>query len=426
MKRLHVPVPESLTASYLVPLPTALTGAEARHRAIEAVEARISGLTRMLILEWIRQDAVAIEVTATPDRTVRVPHQPDGLTAGQLACLTGARAFAQVTATSAASLIAIHEWKALGPAAALAASLGAPLVDAQAMKMLSAPVALAALPDMDFSSATGADVCIGLSLQPWVSFHGFAREGTYWAVSEGMRRFGLPEFRVGGCERDLRAELKEILAGVTFRVWSDLAVTHAAPPATGLVRLPRALPVPAELSIHRKDLDRAQGLPNRGGTDAIIGLRFDPEHRDLGWLTVCPPDGWDMGWDHFVRNLCHGMFGFEKPPWHYLPDFGALLEAIGSLPEARRRFIDGELPSGAYLMVRYEVADDQSFRWARVESWADDDHAIVSDGGQELSPAIKAGPAIHVEKKRMMDWAIWTDGEGVTEGALTEGVSLRF
>jgi hypothetical protein len=30
-------------------------------------------------------------------------------------------------------------------------------------------------------------------------------------------------------------------------------------------------------------------------------------------------------------------------------------------------------------MVRYEVADDPPFRWARVESWADDDLAIVSD-----------------------------------------------
>lgn len=96
------------------------------------------------------------------------------------------------------------------------------------------------------------------------------------------------------------------------------------------------------------------------------------------------------------------------------------------MPEARRRFNDGELPTGAYLMVRYEVADDQPFRWARVESWADDDHAIVSDSGQELSLAIKPGPAIPVEKERIMDWAIWTDGKGVTEGALTESVSLGF
>ena len=74
-------------------------------------------------------------------------------------------------------------------------------------------------------------------------------------------------------------------------------------------------------------------------------------------------------------------------------------------------------------MVRYEVADDQSFRCARVESWAGDDHAIVSDSGQELSPAINPGPAISVEKERIMDWAVWTDDKGVTEGTLTESVS---
>ncbi len=427
MKQLHVPVPENLTASYLVPLPTAVTGAEARSRAIEAVEARVSGPIRMLILEWILNDIVTIQVAASPDRIVPVPRQPDGLTAEQLARLTGARAFAQVTATSAASLIAVHEWTALGPAAALAASLGAPLVDTQAMKVLSAPDALAALPDAKFSGTPGDDIRVGLSLQPWVSFHGFVCEGTYWAVSEGMRRFGLPEFRVGGCERDLRAELKEILSGVTFRVWSDLVtVAQTTSGATGLVSMPRALSIPAELDIHRKDLDRARGVPSRGGAATTISLRFDPEHHGRGWLTVCPPSGWDTGWDHFVRDLCHAMFGFEKAPWYYLPDTGALLEAIRSLPEARRRFNDGELPTGARLMVRYEVADDQPFRWARVESWADDDHAIVSDSGQELSPAVKPGPAIPVEQERIMDWAIWTDGEGVTEGALTESVSPGF
>jgi hypothetical protein len=150
MKQLRVPIPESLMASYLVPLPTAMTGAEARHRAIEAVEERISGPIRMLILEWILDNAVTIRVTTSADRLAPVPHQSDGLTAEQLAHLTGACAFAQVTASSAASLIAIQEWKALGPAAALAVSFGAPLVDAQGMKVLSAPEA--------FYGAAGHDV----------------------------------------------------------------------------------------------------------------------------------------------------------------------------------------------------------------------------------------------------------------------------
>lgn len=425
MKQLRVPVPESLMASYLVPLPTAVTGAEARHQAIEAVEARISGPIGMLILEWILDNAVTIQVTTRADR-LALPHQSDGLTAEQLAHLNGASAFAQVTASSAASLIAIQEWKALGPAAALAASLGAPLVDAQGMKVLSAPEALTALPDTKFS-ATPDDIHVGLSLKPWVSFYGFAREGTYWAASDGMRRFGLPEFRVGGCERDLREELKEILYGLTFRVWSDLvAVAQTTPRATGLMSMPRILLIPAELDIHRKDLDRARGVPNHGGAAISVGLRFDPEHRDRGWLTVCPPSRWDMGWDHFVRDLCHAMFGFEKPPWHYLPGTGALLEAIRSLPEARRRFNDGELATGSQLMVRYEVADDGAFRWARVQSWADDRHAVVSGSGRELSPAIKPDPAVPIETERIMDWAIWTDGKGVTEGATTETVIPGF
>jgi len=422
MKQLRVPIPESLTASYLVPLPTALTGAEARHRAIEAVDAWIGDPIRMLVLEWILSKAATIHVTESADLLAPVPQQPGGLTAEQLAHLTRACAFAQVTASSAASLIAIQEWKALGPAAALAASLGAPLVDAQAMTVLSAPDALKALPDTEFS-ATPDDIRVGLSFRPWVSFQGLAREGTYWAASEGMRRFGLPEFRVGGCERDLREELKEILSAVTFRVWSDLvAVAQTTPGATGLMSMPRILLIPAELDIHRKDLDRVRGAPNQGGAAITIGLRFDPEQHDRGWLTVCPPSRWDMGWDHFVRDLCHAMFGFEKPPWHYLPDTGALVEAIRSLPEARRRFNDGELPTGSQLMVRYEATDDQSFRWARVQSWADDHHAVVSDKGRELSPAIKLGPAVPVGTERIMDWAIWTDGKGVTEGAITETV----
>jgi hypothetical protein len=422
MKQVYVPVPARLTANYLVPLPSTMTDTEARWRTIEAVEARLTGLTRLLILEWIRTAAVTIEVTAAPGGLVPGPRQRDGLTPEQLARLTEARAIAWVTATSAASLVAIHEWKALGPAAALAASLGAPLVDGQATKVLSAPDALAALPDLNFSDRPG-DVCISFPLQPWVSFHGLAREGTYWAVSEGMRRFGLPEFRVGGCERDLRAELKRILTAVTFRVWSDLVANAQT---TGLGQMPRTLALPAELSLHRKDLDRAQGVPYRRGSGAIIGLSFDPDLPDPGWLTVCPPDGWDTGWDDFVHDVCHGMFGFEKPRWHYIPETGALLEASSTLPEARRRFNDGELPAGAYLMVRYEVTGDRPFRWARVESWADDDHAVVRDGGQELSPAIRPVTAISVETERIVDWAIWTDGEGVTEGALTESVSPGF
>jgi hypothetical protein len=120
-----------------------------------------------------------------------------------------------------------------------------------------------------------------------------------------------------------------------------------------------------------------------GGTFAIIGLRFDPAQGEDsgGWLTVCPPASWDTSWEDFTVGTCHGMFGFEKPRWHYMPEFGAPLDALDRarqmLPEARSRFLRGDLPPGGRLMVRYETPDTDEFQWARVESWEDSGHAVV-------------------------------------------------
>jgi hypothetical protein len=190
-------------------------------------------------------------------------------------------------------------------------------------------------------------------------------------MTNGMRRFGLPELRMGPASPRLREELTLLLNGVAFRIWSGLlARARETPKAAGLLDLPRFLRVPAEMDIHRRDLDRANGAPNRGGTRAIIGLRFDPAQGEdpEGWLTVCPPASWDMSWEDFIADTCHAMFGFEKPPWHYIPELGALLDAVDkaarTLPEARSRFLRGGLPPGGRLMVRYEIADAGEYRWA--------------------------------------------------------------
>jgi hypothetical protein len=128
----------------------------------------------------------------------------------------------------------------------------------------------------------------------------------------------------------------------------------------------------------------------------------------------------------YLADICHVLFGFEKPAWYYLPHFGALFEAAGSLQEARRRFNDGELPSDGQLMIRYTTSGDEDFRWARVESWADDDVVMVRDTGRELAPVVRASHAVSVATERIFDWAIWTDGQGVVEGARTEGVGYGF
>ena len=120
------------------------------------------------------------------------------------------------------------------------------------------------------------------------------------------------------------------------------------------------------------------------------------------------------------------MFGFEKPRWHYIPEFGALVDAMGNatqtLPEARSRFLRGDLPPGGRLMVRHETSDADEFRWAKVESWEDAEHAVVRDVGRELTPGVRPGPPVTIETRKIADWGIWVDGRGVIEGADTEGI----
>jgi hypothetical protein len=181
------------------------------------------------------------------------------------------------------------------------------------------------------------------------------------------------------------------------------------------------------MDIHRRDLDRANGVPNLGGMRTIIGLQFDPpKSEDSGsWLTVCPPACWDTSWEDFIADTCHAMFAFEKPPWYYIPEFGALVDALAkaaqTLPEARSRFLSGDLPPDGRLMVRYNAADADELRWATVESWEDAGHAVIRDIGRELAPGVRLGPPVAIEARFIADWGIWVDGSGVVEGAGTEG-----
>jgi hypothetical protein len=133
-----------------------------------------------------------------------------------------------------------------------------------------------------------------------------------------------------------------------------------------------------------------------------------------------------MGLDDFIENVCHALFAFEKPPGHYLPHLSALIGALESIPDVRRRFNGGTLPPGGRLMVRHRTCREDEFRWAQVESWAEEDTAIVLDAGRELSPPVAPGVATSLPAGLIFDWAIWADGDGVIEGARTEAIGRGF
>jgi hypothetical protein len=434
MKELVLRIPETVSATYIVPVPVPMSAVEARRQACKAIAARLTGPLRTLTVEWLVKGEVKIEAEAVGEPLLRLLEDPLFGTREQRVFLARARTLVQFSATQPASLIGMQEWKARGPAAALAVGLGVPVLDPRVPQILAAKDALAALPDTALTvPAISDDVSIGLSFKSWVRVHDVGHAGVIAVFTEGMRRFGLPELRIGPASPDLREELTALLTGIAFRIWSDLlSRAQDTPNAVGLLHLPRLLRIPAEMDIHRRDLDRANGVPNRGGAYTTIGLCFGPAPGEdpWDWLTVCPPARWDMSWEDFVADTCHGMFGFEKPRWHYLPELGAFLDATSkaaqTLPLARSRFLRGDLPPGGRLMVRHEIADTDELRWARVESWEDAGHAVVRDTGRELSSGVRPGPLATVETEEIVDWGIWVDGKGVIEGAGTEGVGSHL
>ena len=74
-------------------------------------------------------------------------------------------------------------------------------------------------------------------------------------------------------------------------------------------------------------------------------------------------------------------------------------------------------------MVRYDAADADELRWAKVESWEDAGHAVIRDTGRELAPGVRPGPLVAIETRSIADWGIWVDGSGIVEGAGTESAS---
>ena len=206
MKELVLPVPKMVSATYGVPVSTPMGTAEARQKASTAVETRLTGPLRALTAEWLAKGVVKVGVEAAGPL-------PSGLldrelfgTPEQRVFLARARAFVRFSATQRASLIGMQEWKTRGPAAALAAELGAPVLDLQALQVLTAEDALAALPDttLTIPASISGDMTIGLTFKSWVRVHHVGYQGMIAVMTDGMRRFGLPELRLGPASPELR------------------------------------------------------------------------------------------------------------------------------------------------------------------------------------------------------------------------------
>ncbi len=323
MNELIVPVREDdVHATYLVPLPgfttveaatqviaaaaaTAITGKRGR-KLTRKRATRLPGLFPALVLSWVRSGEVTISMLEGED--------PDGLPGDippDLArFLATAPAFAVIASVHPASLLAVQEWRARATAAALAAGLGCGMFELTALRTIDVPTALASLPEIIID---GEEVETRFDMRPWIMASAFEVEGTYWAVSDGMGYFGLPELKFGGTTRDLRTELADIARGLAILIVSciDPDAAYSGPNAP-MMALPPAVLVPEVIEVNRELLNLDPEAQHRSGTRTGVRIRLEEAPQGCRWLTVCPPDE-NVSAETFIGELCDAMFGFEKP-----------------------------------------------------------------------------------------------------------------
>jgi hypothetical protein len=81
------------------------------------------------------------------------------------------------------------------------------------------------------------------------------------------------------------------------------------------------------------------------------------------------------------------------------------------------RFLTGDLPPQAWLMVKYEIpAGGSEYPWAYVTSWKSPEKVLGSSAGDVLTdPVIRAGQPVAIDAATIVDWAVWIDGQGITK-----------
>ena len=416
-ENLILPVPEFMSAVYLVPLP--LPAQAAKDRAAAELSARAIGpvgvAARMML------EAGATQLEAMPSSSL--PPLPGplqeylGVAPELVRAVAAASEFVVVRASHPPGWPPMHEWAGRACAAVLASQAGVPLVDTATPKVLTADAALRTLPGSEDARFRLAD---------WMLVFQSAGIGGLWMTTKGLGRFGLPELQVRNVPPQLGNAWTHVLTGLASSLlgtWLN-ALRDRAEPA--FVQLP------AVLEVGEADIARAYDAPVTKGLAAPVRLTFDPSPQDGAdsFLSVQPPDDYPASAGEFLAGVCAALFGQHGHEIRYLAPSDemerAMQAAREALPAVRARFLAGDLPPRAQLMIKHEISvpGRTEYPWAYVTSWADPARVLGNSAGNAaLDPGIRTGRPIVVAAETIIDWAIWIDGRGIVEGGQTNVIA---
>lgn len=420
---LILPVPDVMTAAYLVP--ASLDADDARRLITSAlpshVEDPLAEIAARMLGEGpaVVRDIPAAQVPPVPAELQRYL----GVDPAAVRAVASAPSHALVTASWLPSWPPMHDWVARACAATLAAEQGSVLVDTFVPQILSADRALTTLP----TSASA-----GIRLASWVLvFQSTSSTGT-WLTTKGLGRFGLPELQVTNVPPQYGELWSSLMCGIASRLlaqWTEVI------PARGEVAFAE---IPDLLEVTEADVARAYRAPAQGGGIAQVRLRLDPACDDNSdsFLTIHPPEDFGASAGEYYAGMCSAVFGEAEQETRYVTSghsamAAAMETARGQLPAVRLRFLAGDIPLRARLMVKHrlDAADgsgSSEYPWAYVTSW-DDAASVLGNCAADavLDPRVRAGRPIVIRTEDVVDWAIWIDGEGVVEGGLTNVVAAQ-
>lgn len=412
---LPVPVPESLTATYLVP--TAGRPDVAPARAVAALGGRVSGPVHDLARQMLDSPLMSVDTRPMSD----FPHLPPDLLAAfgasdaQLDRLTVATSLVVVQASYRPGWPPVHEWAARAVAAALAEAVDGDLVDVFGLQFLDPAAALRSLPD-----AEGR-----IRLVDWVLVPYSSDDGGLWFTTKGLRRFGLLELQAQEVPAHLTRAWGAVMTGVArrlLRTWTD---GLAEPEVPAFVQLPVLTAVTGH------DIAVAYGNPQQHDTTgpALLRLELDPatDPEADSFLSLLPPGASDGGGRYFA-NVCATLFATTGSDVRYARPDDAMARAIAtardSLAGIRARFLAGGLQSEVQLLVKYGLPTDEGpeFVWAGVTSWDDPERILAASASDaDSDPSVRIGEPVVVAAADVIDWAL-VDGTGVVEGGWTQAV----
>ena len=416
-ENLILPVPELISAVYLVPVPLSAQAAE--DRATAGLSARVA--SPVAVAARMMLDGGALTVHAVSSSSL--PPVPGplqeylGVARELVRAVAEASDFVAVRASGPPGWPPMHEWAGRACAAVLATQCGVPLVDAVIPKILAADAALRTLPRAQDARFRLAD---------WMSVFHSAGIGGLGMTTKGLGRFGLPELQARNVPPQLGQAWTRVLTGLASNLlgsWLD-ALRDRAEPAFAQLS--------AVLEVGEGDIARAYDAPVTEGAAVPVRLTFDPSPQDStdSFLSVQPPDEYPASAGEFLAGVCTALFGQHELPIRYLAPSDemqrAMQDARAALPAVRTRFLAGDLPPRAQLMIKHEISapGQAEYPWAYVTSWTDPARVLGNAAGDAtLDLGIRTGRPIVVATETIIDWAIWIDGKGIIEGGQTNVIA---